>query len=213
MQDASPFALLAQEYDQWFERHPDLFAAELACLQGLIPPFQKAVEIGVGTGRFAQGLGIPLGLDREPAMLALAQGRGIECHQGTAELLPWPDEGFDLVLLVTLLCFVAEPALVLAETHRVLRPQGHVLVAFLNPDSPAGQALQAEAGQNPFYRHAQLRHPHEVVQFLRAAGFTLVQSAHCLRGDAAEPEFLQVHSGLGPGLFTALLATKIPPPR
>ena len=91
---------------------------------------------------------------------------------------------------------------------------GHLLLAFLNPESQAGEALQAGATQSPFYQKAKFLFPQEVLQLLTQAGFNWVKANHCLKGNAAEPGFLQVQTGLGPGLFTAVLATKFPdPPR
>jgi hypothetical protein len=42
----------AKTYDQWFERHPRLYEAELLALRALAPPATNGIEIGVGTGRY-----------------------------------------------------------------------------------------------------------------------------------------------------------------
>jgi ubiquinone/menaquinone biosynthesis C-methylase UbiE len=55
-------------------------------------------------------------------MLTLAAARGIEVVVGTAEHLSFPSASFDYAPVVTTLCFVDSPAQMLAEAHRVLRP-------------------------------------------------------------------------------------------
>jgi ubiquinone/menaquinone biosynthesis C-methylase UbiE len=48
--------------------------------------------------------------------------------QGTAEQLPLADAGFDTAVSTLTLCTVAEPARVLSELRRVLRPHGRLLL-------------------------------------------------------------------------------------
>jgi SAM-dependent methyltransferase len=62
-------------------------------------------------------------------------------HVISAESLPFEDESFDLVLCTQVLEHVQDPAAVLAEIHRLLRPGGAALVSthgvFLyHPDPP-----------------------------------------------------------------------------
>ncbi len=57
------------EYDDWFEKYPDLYLAELEAVRGFIPASGSGVEIGVGTGRFAVPLGISVGV--EPSLTAV----------------------------------------------------------------------------------------------------------------------------------------------
>ena len=50
------------DYDAWFENHPDLYLSELEAVRIFIPAKGSGVEIGVGTGRFAVPLGILIGV-------------------------------------------------------------------------------------------------------------------------------------------------------
>jgi hypothetical protein len=50
-------------------------------LQQAIPIGRKGLEVGVGTGRFAQALNIPYGVEPSRAMANLARKRGIELPQ------------------------------------------------------------------------------------------------------------------------------------
>lgn len=47
-----PFDDYVTEYDAWFEKHPDLYLAELEAVRSFIPASGIGMEIGVGTGRF-----------------------------------------------------------------------------------------------------------------------------------------------------------------
>lgn len=53
-----------------------------------------SLEIGVGTGRFAEALGIEYGVDVSGRVLELAKRRGITVVEGSGENLPFRDESF-----------------------------------------------------------------------------------------------------------------------
>ncbi len=103
-----------------------------------------ALDIGTGTGRvlelLAPRLSTGLGIDASPAMLALARVRLAQpelahCAVRQADMyaLPLHDRAFDLVLLQMVLHYAAEPAQVLAEARRVLRPGGLLCIVDLAP--------------------------------------------------------------------------------
>ncbi|MCX6100813.1 MAG: hypothetical protein NTV92_05240, partial [Candidatus Bipolaricaulota bacterium] len=63
MTGPNPFETLADEYDAWFDAHPELFESELQALRAVLPERPgRWVEVGVGTGRFASRLAIGLGV-------------------------------------------------------------------------------------------------------------------------------------------------------
>ena len=89
-----------------------------ACLcKGLKPPL---LEVGVGTGRFAQALGIEYGVDISSGVLKFAKKREITVVKGAGEELPFKDKVFGGVFLIVTLCFVDAPLKVLKESARVL---------------------------------------------------------------------------------------------
>lgn len=73
------FDQYAKNYDQWYERPfgSSVFGLEVACLKRVISPFSLSLEVGVESGRFAQALGVPYGLDPSMELLKLAKQRGI----------------------------------------------------------------------------------------------------------------------------------------
>jgi SAM-dependent methyltransferase len=109
----------------------------------LAGPFEgrDVLEVGCGDGAYAlaaarSGAHVT-GLDRSAAVLdaararAKAEGFAIDLQVGDASALPFPADRFDVVLAVTVLCFVENPAQAVAEMARVLRPGGVLVLGEL----------------------------------------------------------------------------------
>jgi SAM-dependent methyltransferase len=158
-----------KEYDDWFERYPAVFESELAALRELVPLEGRGVEIGAGTGRFSPRLGIKVGVEPSPAMGAIARTRGLEVHQGLAEDLPFEDGSFDFSLLVTVLCFVDNPLGALREIHRILRPEGLLVTAFIDRESRL--ARSGKSSGSKFLGGAFLYSAREMMDLLERSGF------------------------------------------
>jgi 2-polyprenyl-3-methyl-5-hydroxy-6-metoxy-1,4-benzoquinol methylase len=99
------------------------------------------LDVGCGDGalasEFARNGAIVTGLDADPAMIAAARRRTeIEAAQlhlveGQAERLAFNDAAFDLVLAVTVLCFVRDAGRAVVEMARVLKPGGRLVIGEL----------------------------------------------------------------------------------
>lgn len=126
-------------YDAWFIKNPHTYRSELKLLKQLIPKNKKGLEIGVGTGQFAAPLRIPEGLDISPKMLARAKQKGIVTYLAAAEKLPLPDRAYDYVALITTICFLKNIPQAFQEIYRVLKPQGTLIIGFVDKDSFLGQ--------------------------------------------------------------------------
>ncbi len=172
MAEMNAFDRHPAEYDGWFDRHRETYAAELAAVRELVPAQGRGVEIGVGTGRFASPLGIPLGVEPAPGMAQLARQRGIEVLSGTAEALPLQDAGFDYALMVTVLCFVEDVSRALREVRRVLKPGGSLVVGFIDRESALGKRYERRKAESDFYREATFRSAAELEALLTEAGFS-----------------------------------------
>lgn len=129
-----------KEYDSWYDRHREIFEAELRALRPLVEKYPcPKLEIGVGTGRFAQALGITYGIDPDDGMLEFARKRGIRVLRGVGESLPYEDESFYMVLLSTTIPFLRDARKVIEEVHRVLVDNGGLVIGFIPRNSHFGR--------------------------------------------------------------------------
>ncbi|MGH3441150.1 MAG: class I SAM-dependent methyltransferase [Nitriliruptorales bacterium] len=94
----------------------------------------RLLDVGAGTGAFAERLGRELGVevvavDVAPRMVELAQVRGVAAHVADVQDLPFADEAFDCVAALWVLHHVPDLDRGLAEVARVLRPGGLLVAA------------------------------------------------------------------------------------
>ena len=127
-----------EDYEDWFERHKIIYFSELKALKKVIPE-GLGLEIGVGSGRFAQPLGAKIGIDPSRNMLKLAKKRSIQVILSTGENLPFKDIAFDFILVIVTLCFVKNPVSVMKEAGRILKRGGRLIIGEINKDSWLGQ--------------------------------------------------------------------------
>jgi ubiquinone/menaquinone biosynthesis C-methylase UbiE len=178
-----PFEALADKYDSWYDGKGRLaFEIELAALRPLLAELPKPwLEVGVGTGRFAQALGIPQGVDPSPALLKKARARGIDVLYGEGEELVFRAGSFGTVFLLTTWAFLSDPSKVLRECRRVLQPGGRLVNAYLDRDGRWG-ASYAERGRqgHPLFSHAHFKTYEDVKRLTEQAGFEVVKTVSTL---------------------------------
>lgn len=114
-----------------------------------------------------------------------SEGRAFRLLRGTAEKLPVKEASADVVLLKEVLDHCYDPAAVLKEARRVLRPGGAVLLTLTNDHAwykrlLPGRAARIKAGQDD---HLYFFNPRWVLDLLEAAGFTACsgEDSHYLR--------------------------------
>jgi len=121
---------------------------------------QRVLDVGCGTGMTLQWLAreghLVTGVEPSWELVRYAQRNlpeRIAVHHGFAEDLPFSDNEFDTVTLITTLEFVENPRAALAEACRVARQ--HVLIGTLNKWSLTGCYRRLEFLWKPsLYRHA-----------------------------------------------------------
>lgn len=200
-----------QEYEQWFSDHGCVYRSELRAIGHLLPAAGKGLEVGVGSGKFAEPFGIKYGVEPSRAMRRLAESRGIEVCGGTAEDLPFGDGQFDFVLMVTTLCFLDDADKSFQEVRRVLRSGGVVVVGFVDNGSPLGRLYQNHKDENPFYREATFYSTDQVLSLLDRSGFAQPQVIQTVFGELGAIHTVQdFTSGCGEGGFVAIRACKGP---
>lgn len=127
------FEVAADAYDRFMGRWSRPLAAELV---RLVDPQhgQRALDVGCGPGALTGalvsrlGVGGVVAVDPQPGFVATIRERfpGVEVHAGSAEALPFDDDGFDFVLAQLVVHFMADPVAGLREMGRVARPGGVV---------------------------------------------------------------------------------------
>ncbi|RKD95944.1 class I SAM-dependent methyltransferase [Halopiger aswanensis] len=219
MPTTDPFETRADEYDEWFEHNEGAYRAERTALERALPDrhaaggsdadHPHALEVGVGTGRFAAPLEIPIGIDPAQTPLPRARERGVDPVCAVAESLPVADDAVDLVLFVTVLSFVDDLEATLSEARRVLTDDGTLVVAVLDRSSPVGQVYQEHKDESPFYADAEFLTAAEATAVLENTGFTVEDRLQTVFDEPAsidadaEPD---VREGHGDGLFAVLRA-------
>ena len=138
-----PYAKSARWYDSFVEP----FARKLRMIGMKMFPVQEGMsvlDVGCGTGTH---LGIykkagceVFGIDSSSAMLDIAQaklGERAELCLGDASQMPFPDESFDLILVIFVLHEMPAPirSLVISEIKRVMRKSGRLLIMDYHPGS------------------------------------------------------------------------------
>jgi ubiquinone/menaquinone biosynthesis C-methylase UbiE len=130
-------------------------------------PNERFLEIGFGTGLFAQMLLLSssetfvAGVDPTSTMVKTAidrlSDRGLrdrsDLREGNDESLPWTDNQFDAIIAIHCFQFWKNPDRSIAEIGRVLRPEGRIVIVFRdhssnppswlpNPISRSGQEIE-----------------------------------------------------------------------
>ena len=147
---------------------------------------KRILDVGCGDGallaRLVQQGAVAVGMDASPAMIQAAQqreyadGPDIGFVVGDARRMPFCDGTFDLVSAVTILCFVADPAVVFAEVHRVLKPGGRFVIGELGRLSTWALQRRVRAWLgSPLWRQGHFRTARELRHLATRAGMNPIQ--------------------------------------
>jgi SAM-dependent methyltransferase len=186
---------------QWDAMRVELFGkrADVGALLGLLDETWTVGDLGCGTGPLSEALAPfvrrVVAVDSSRAMLAAARRRldglpNVELRQGELEALPVKDGELDAALLFLVLHYTVDPARVLAEAGRALKPGGRLLVVDMVPhDRDEYRQQMGHLWQG--FDAAQLR------SWLEAAGFDAVRYTPLVPDPSAK----------GPSLFAATART------
>lgn len=203
---SNPFEGKATDYEQWFKENPFLFSSEVAAIQAVLPSFQRAVEIGAGTGLFSQALGISEGVEPSEDMGKKATEKGIVIYPGFAEDLPLENESFDLAVMITVDCFLQDIKQAFSEIHRILKSNGYFVIAFINKATPLGAQYEEFKAGDPYYHTAHFHTADEMNIYLNETGFSLQQETQTVF--TLENCSQEIKAGTGEGVFTVFRAQK-----
>jgi ubiquinone/menaquinone biosynthesis C-methylase UbiE len=209
MPKISAFEKHFDRYEEWFEKNEYAYQSELDAVKLLMPKFVKGLEIGIGTGRFAVPLNIKNGVEPSSEMRKIALERGLNVVDGVAENLPFEDNSFDLVLMVTTVCFVDDVLKSFKECFRVLKNNGTILIGFVDRESTIGKIYQANKEKSLFYKEATFYSTSEIVELLYEAGFKNFNFSQTIFKKLDEiKEKEPVRYGFGKGSFIVISTKK-----
>jgi ubiquinone/menaquinone biosynthesis C-methylase UbiE len=180
---------------------------------------ERVLDVGCGTGvvtRLAAARvgreGRVVGLDINPGMLAVARSvtpaeDGIEWYEESAEVLPFADRSFDVILCQLSLQFMPDRSRAMAEMHRVLVPGGRLVLNVPGPADVLFETL-ADAMEHhvapeaaTFVRTVFAMHEEPAIEdLLKQAGFRDVE-AHAYTSELELPpaeDFLWQYIGSTP---------------
>lgn len=196
-------------YESWFERNRMAYESELEAVRALLPRLGKGLEIGVGTGRFAAPLGLRFGVDPSKNMGKAAIKRGIKVILGVGENLPFKEGSFDILLMVTTICFLDDVPGTLKEAYRVLTDRGGVVIGFIDRESLLGRVYERHKKDHLFYKDAAFLSVEEVLFYLEQAGFRDFLFRQTIFGNPAEMKDRDpVKPGCGFGSFVVVRGNK-----
>ncbi len=205
MPKTAPFEAFSDAYEQWFETHREAYELEVRAVKSLLPPVGRGLEVGVGSGRFAAPLGIAVGVEPSTQMAARARSRGIRVLKGVAEHLPVSNACFDFVLMVTTICFVDDVDASLREALRVLRPEGAIVIGFVDRESELGKTYLQRKNDSRFYRPATFFSTPEVLAHMSRNGLGSFQIRQTLIPGNGEQA---IENGFGRGAFVVVRGVK-----
>ncbi|MBZ5672945.1 MAG: methyltransferase domain-containing protein [Acidobacteriia bacterium] len=137
--------------DLWAE-HMARYALATRFAQG-----RRVLDLGCGTGYgtadLAQVASSAVGVDLAPEAIAYADehfpsARFLQC---SASAVPFPPASFDLVTAFEVIEHLRDWRALLAEAHRVLEPNGLLIVS--TPNKRYYAEARAKSGPNPFHEH------------------------------------------------------------
>lgn len=197
-----------RRYDMWYDKNKFAYLSELEAIKKVLPKRGRGLEIGVGTGRFAQPLGIGTGIDPSKNMIRIARERGVQVVLGLGEDLPFKDGAFDYVAVIVTICFLKDPLKVVKEAYRVLKEKGKIIAAIVDRDSFLGKFYGKK--RNIFYSRANFLTVDELRNILGNAGFSTFSYYQTLsklpsRINSRE----KPRKGFGEGGFVVILGKKI----
>lgn len=207
MSDKNLFNNKADDYELWFNENDKIFESEVNAIKAVLPFGKDVIEIGVGTGIFAQKLGIRIGVEPSPQMSLKAKDKGIQIINAVAENLPIPNQTFDVALMVTVDCFLESIETAFKEVKRILRDEGVFVIAFIDKATPLGKKYEKNKGSSKYYSSAHFHTAREIEDYLNKSGFKIIQAKQTVF--LLENTVQSVIDGLGEGVFAVIMAKKI----
>jgi ubiquinone/menaquinone biosynthesis C-methylase UbiE len=205
--DKNPFDIFVQEYEEWFIENKILFQSELLALKQVVPVGKTGVEIGIGTGIFAEKLDIKSGIDPSENMMVYARKRGLNVVQGVAEKLPYPDSSYDFAAFITSICFVSDPGRAVREAFRIIKTGGEIIIAIIDKETTFGKFLESGKRKSRFYKGANFFSVPGIISLIENAGFKSDKIFQTLEDTGSQVPVYPI-KGYGKGSFVVIKGVK-----
>ncbi|MCS6937157.1 MAG: methyltransferase domain-containing protein [Candidatus Bipolaricaulota bacterium] len=152
-----------------------------------VQPSDRVLDIGCGPGfvtlLFAERAQEAIGLDLTPAFLERARQRqeelglkNVRFLEGDAEQMPFEDSSFTIVISHKAFHHFANPRKILSEVHRVLRPQGRLVLGdTISSDDPSVNSVHNELERLRDPSHVKMYGLRELQELLTSAGFRMTE--------------------------------------
>jgi SAM-dependent methyltransferase len=124
-----------------------------------IEPGMRILDVACGAGQISipaaragakvTGIDIAANLIERARARAQAENLDARFEEGDAEMLPYEDSSFDLVISLIGAMFAPRPELVAAELKRVCRPGGRIIMANWTPSGFVGQMFRIHGKHVP----------------------------------------------------------------
>ncbi len=177
---------VAAAYDAYYQSEQGQLVDKLEKLavQKLLAPIApgQMLEIGCGTGHWTaffaeQGFRVTA-TDVVDEMMKFAKERSlpnVQYQKADVRNLPFADNSFDQVAVITALEFCGDIPKAFSEIRRVLKPGGWLIAGCLNADSTLGKIKS----QDPVYRHGNFMSHTQLEDFLLEFGTpTIIECVH-----------------------------------
>jgi len=203
----APFENYSDDYDRWFIDNSSVYAMELEAVREFIPDEKRGLDVGVGTGKFAIPFGIKTGVDPSSEMAVKSKNSGIDVSLAVAEALPFKDDVFDFILMVTSVCFFDDVSAAFNEAWRVLKRGGSIIIGFVDSESELGKRYIEKKERSRFYRDATFYSVPELTGYLENSGFSDFEFNQTVFMDE-QPSGAKVRKGYGEGSFVVIKGVK-----
>jgi len=188
------FNVVAESYDIWY-KHPQgkqVFDAEKNAVNHMIPKQGIGVEIGAGTGVFAESLTTEertiLCLDPSVEMIKKAKERELPCILGVGDSIPLR-KLIDFGYMITVLEFLNEPIKLFKEVRENSKENHVFSILFINTESNWGDLYRdIGAKGDPVFQHARFYTLEDVSMMLEEVGYRISDAKGTLNSDPMKQE-------------------------
>jgi SAM-dependent methyltransferase len=204
-------AILPDSFDSSSEPDLLLFRTKIEAIRRYLPStdITYGIEAGVGSGLFANALGIREGVESSIYLSELACNRGVHVMTGDPEHLPYSANTLDFVFM-NLSNYSPGNSLFNAfrEAHRVLRNDGSFVLAFEDENIPSPELRNIYVCDPSIATPELQRSPQKILFGLTEVGFNHIDVSQTIfRFHNGELKAV-IKTGYGEGQFIVISAMK-----